>query len=247
LDTNSYNLRLWDKVDAKTLPLNQPFTENMLREARNGKPTIHIVFGKPIPSAWLPENFRGLKILLLAGGGGNLSPLLAATGADVTVVDSSQAQLDLDLEVCENFNLEINTQKQDMRDLKLSSEEFDLIINPSSVLYISDPSIVWEQCKRVLKKDGILITGLVNPTLYLLKEERETNIVRLNKTEDERKAQEILPPQFYEHPHSLNQSIGSLLNAGFNMTNFESGKWGDGCRIDDYIDSFISIRCIKQA
>ena len=218
----------------------------MLKEAKKGAPQIHIVFGKAVPMKWLPKNYKGLKILLLAGGGGNLSPLLAATGADVTVVDSSQAQLNLDIEVCENNGLSISAEKQDMRELKFSSEVFDLIINPSSILYLSEPSIVWKQCRRVLKSDGILIAGLINPTLFLLEESQKSKTVLFNKTIKEYQELQIAPPQFYEHAHSLNESIGTLLEAGFNMTNFESGKWEDGCLIDDYIDSFISIRCQKR-
>lgn len=53
---------------------------------------------KSIPKNWFPT-LEGLKILCLASGGGQQGPILAAAGADVTVVDISQKQLEQDIYV----------------------------------------------------------------------------------------------------------------------------------------------------
>lgn len=58
----------------------------------------------PVDDAWL-GNVKDKKILCLASAGGQQAPVLAAAGANVTVFDFSQKQLDQDKMVAERDNL----------------------------------------------------------------------------------------------------------------------------------------------
>src|SRR5436190_13446767 len=79
------------------------------RVAWNGLANEQSPFAKPATDAelaaplaaldsrgWLPGDVSGLKVLCLAAAGGWQSILYAAAGADVTVVDISDAMLEID-------------------------------------------------------------------------------------------------------------------------------------------------------
>ena len=61
----------------------------MVQNAKEGNWSILLTPTKPVPKEWFPENLKDKKILCLASGGGQQSPILAATGAEVTVFDNS--------------------------------------------------------------------------------------------------------------------------------------------------------------
>ncbi|SCN22415.1 hypothetical protein N3C_0759 [Clostridium sp. N3C] len=55
-----------------------------------------------------------------------------------------------------------------MRDLSVFDDEyFYFIIHPWSNSYIDNVLPVWKECSRVLKKNGILISGFGNPLEYI--------------------------------------------------------------------------------
>ncbi len=66
-----------------------------IARARNGDFSILLTEQKPVPREWFPP-LPGLEALCLACGGGQQGPVLAAAGANVTVLDNSPRQLDQD-------------------------------------------------------------------------------------------------------------------------------------------------------
>ena len=78
-----------------------------------------------------PESLLGVKgkdVLCLASGGGQQSAVFGLLGANVTVVDLSQGQLDGDKTAAKHYGYSIQTVQADMRDLScLSSDSFDLV------------------------------------------------------------------------------------------------------------------------
>jgi len=106
-------------------------------------------------------------VLCLACGGGQQAPVLSAAGANVTVLDISKLQLKQDEFVALRDQLALKTVQGDMCDLsQFGDETFDVVFNPVSNTYISDVTIVWNECYRILKKGGILMTGCVSPFIY---------------------------------------------------------------------------------
>ena len=55
---------------------------------------VYLTPTKTMPRNWFPEKLKGLKILGLASGGGQQMPVFAALGADCTVLDYSEKQLE---------------------------------------------------------------------------------------------------------------------------------------------------------
>lgn len=55
---------------------------------------------KPVPKAWYPD-LNGKRVLGLASGGGQQMPVFAALGAECTIFDYSERQIESDLAVAE--------------------------------------------------------------------------------------------------------------------------------------------------
>jgi SAM-dependent methyltransferase len=116
-------------------------------------------------SGWLAEGIRGKNLLCLAAGGGRQGPLYAAAGANVTVVDISNAQLQLDRAVAAERRLAIRTVETSMDDLGMfRAGEFEVVIHPVSSCYLPDLRPVYEQVARVTAADGIYISQHKQPT-----------------------------------------------------------------------------------
>lgn len=60
---------------------------------KKGALEVSLTSAKKVPVDWFPP-LRGQKILGLASGGGQQGPVFAAHGADVTIVDISEKQLE---------------------------------------------------------------------------------------------------------------------------------------------------------
>ena len=107
-------------------------------------------------------------MLGLASGGGQQMPIFAALGADCTVLDYSQKQLQSEQMVARREDYDIKVIRADMtKPLPFADESFDLIFHPVSNIYIEDVYPVWKECFRILKPGGRLMAGLDNGIQYL--------------------------------------------------------------------------------
>src|SRR5262249_59725096 len=94
--------------------------------------------------------------------------VVAAAGAEVTVFDTSPAQLARDEEVAAREGLAIRTVLGDMRDLSAFPDvSFDVIVNPVSNVFCPELAPVWRESFRVLRPGGVLMTGFVNPDIFI--------------------------------------------------------------------------------
>jgi ubiquinone/menaquinone biosynthesis C-methylase UbiE len=149
------NERAWDKRSENNDQWSIPVSEEEIAEAKKGNWSIFVTPVKRVPRNWFPEEMKGKKILCLASGGGQQGPVLAATGADVTVFDNSTRQLEKDLLAAERDGLTIHTVKGNMQELPMFEDEsFDIIVHPWSNNYVNDILPVWRECARVLKMAG---------------------------------------------------------------------------------------------
>ena len=127
------NSKIWDERSENNDIWSIPVTKEMVQNAKEGNWSILLTPTKPVPKEWFPENLKNKKILCLASGGGQQGPILAATGAEVTVFDNSTKQLEKDNYVALRDNLKIKTVQGNMQDLSVFEDEtFDCIIHPWS-------------------------------------------------------------------------------------------------------------------
>lgn len=106
----------------------------------------------------------GKNVLCLAGGGGQQSAAFALLGANVTVFDLSEEQLDRDAQVAEHYNLAIKTVQGDMRDLsQFEDASFDVVNHAYSINFVPDTTVVFRQVARILRTGGIYHLNFANP------------------------------------------------------------------------------------
>lgn len=251
MDIINHNKSAWDgyvdKKDRWTIPVSEQELENV----KKGKWSIVLTPNKTVPHDWFPD-LKGLKILGLASGGGQQGPILATLGADVTIFDNSEKQLEQDEILSTRFNLDIKTVQGDMKDLSVFADNsFDLIFNPCSIVFVDNVLPVWKECFRVLKPSGIIMTGLINPISFQLDEESlkliykqpfsDLHSLPKEKLEELKKKNEPLV-----FGHSLTDQIGGQLDAGFTITAMFEDTWDVENKMDEFLPSFIATRAVKR-
>ena len=232
LDPAAYNRAAWDREVDSGNEWTVPVRPDVIAAARAGTWSVVLIGYDPVPRDWFPDPLSGTDVLCLASGGGQQGPVLAAAGAKVTVLDNSSRQLAQDRMVADRDGLELSTVLGDMRDLSAFADaSFDLVFNPVSNVFCPELAPVWRECYRVLRPGGELLTGFMNPDVFIFdadaSENRDELVVRhalpysdlTHLTLDER---ESLwgPGAPIEFSHSLTEQIGGQLAAGFVITRF---------------------------
>ncbi|HTX73883.1 MAG TPA: class I SAM-dependent methyltransferase [Rectinemataceae bacterium] len=251
-----YNREAWTREVADGNKWTVPVDAATIDRARRGDWSLVLTPTIPVPRAWYGE-LRAAAVLCLASGGGQQAPVLAAAGAQVTVLDNCPAQLERDRLVAEREGFEIRLEQGDMRDLsRFADGSFDLIFHPVSNCFIDDVRIVWKECSRVLREGGRLLAGFCNPITYMFDlkawDEKRTLTVRyripysdLEQLPSEELEARMAAQAPLEFGHTLDDQIGGQIAAGFSIAGFyEDDRGGD--LLDPYIKSFIATLAIKS-
>ena len=174
----------------------------------------------PVPREWYPE-LKGCKVLGLASGGGQQMPVFAALGADCTVLDYSEKQLDNERMVAAREGYDIHIVRADMtKPLPFADNSFDLIFHPVANCYIEDVHHVWRECFRILRPGGRLMAGLDNGMQYAI-EWDETEIkyrLPFNPLKDKALFEKsIKDDDGIQFSHTLDEQIRGQLQAGLRL------------------------------
>jgi SAM-dependent methyltransferase len=203
---------------------------------------------------WFPP-IVGADVLCLASGGGQQGPVLAATGARVTVLDNSPAQLKQDQLVAAREALSLITVEGDAADLSMFGDEsFDMIFNPVSTVFMPNVCTVWKECFRVLRPGGILMTGSMNPVHYIFDLYKAdegilevthsipySDLASIPKEDLDELIEKGLPVEF---GHSLTDLLGGQCDAGFVITHMYEDYMLDS-PLHRYHPSYIATRSLK--
>lgn len=253
MDYRKENSKIWDHLAEMNNVWSVPVTSETIAQARNGIWSIVLTPTKPVPRAWFPERLDNKKILCLACGGGQQGPILAALGAEVTVLDNSKKQLERDEFVAGRDSLTIRTVQGNMQDLSMFGDEsFDCIFHPWSNGFVDDVRPVWKECARVLKKNGLLLAGFGNPIECIFHAGKlERGILSVeNKIPyadidhlDDPETKAIAEAEGYIWGHTLEDQIQGQIEAGFAIVGFYEDIGGTA--LDAYINSSIATKAIK--
>jgi SAM-dependent methyltransferase len=258
LRIREHNRAAWDGHVEHGNRWTVPISSALVEAARYGRWRIKLTPSKPVPTAWFPE-LEGLSVLCLASGGGQQGPILAAAGAQVTVLDNSPKQLEHDRLVAERDDLTITTVEGDMANLSVfPAESFGLIVHPVSNCFTPDVRQVWAEAFRVLWNSGILLCGFANPAAYMFDYDLAdrtgvlqvkyslpySDAVDLTDEERQRCIEEGVPLEF---SHTLEDQLGGQLDAGFVITGlYEDSYRQDADRVlARYMSPFLASRAVK--
>jgi SAM-dependent methyltransferase len=255
MNIREYNRTAWDKQVQQGNEWTVPVSTETIAAARRGQWNVVLTEEKPVPRSWFPDDMQGVEILGLASGGGQQSPIFAAAGAHVTVLDNSPGQLGQDRYVAERDGLELKIVEGDMADLSMFDDaSFDLVFHPCSNLFVPDVLPVWNEAFRVLRHGGILLAGFLNPAIFIFDlDEADKGVLQvrhrlpyadttsLEPEELERFIAKGVPLEF---SHTLDDLIGGQLDAGFLLTGFYEDRhrtYAPG----QYMPTYIATRAIK--
>jgi len=258
MNIRDYNRNAWNREVEHGNRWTVPVSPDTVAEARNGIWDIVLTPSKPVPHSWFPD-LRGLDVLCLASGGGQQGPIMAAAGANVTVLDNSPKQLSQDRLVAERDSLTIRTVEGDMADLHmLPDESFGLILHPVSNVFVPDVRPVWREAFRVLRHGGVLLAGMSNPATYLFDYELadRTGILQVKyklpysdteSLDEHERMQRMNDGETLEFSHTLDDQIGGQLDAGFVLTGFYEDSWSadEDEPLSDYMQTFFATRALK--
>ncbi|MDR0401315.1 MAG: class I SAM-dependent methyltransferase [Treponema sp.] len=229
-----------------------PISGETFQRAKRGSWEIFLTPTRPVPRDWFPP-LKGLRVLGLAAGGGQQMPLLAAQGADCTVLDYSDLQLENDWAVSRRENYEIEIIKADMtQPLPFDDGTFDMILHPVSNCYVEDVYHLWNEAYRILKGRGVLISGMDNGFRYMFDDESRPPLTVVNKLP----FNPLKDPALFDRAlkmnegiqfsHSLEEQIGGQIKAGFILTGLyeDRDREGQGL-LRNYMPQYMVTRALK--
>jgi SAM-dependent methyltransferase len=147
----------------------------------------------------------------------------------------------------------------DMRDLRvLDDASFDLIVHPCSNCFVPDVEPVWRESYRVLKRGGSLLSGFLQPAVFLFEAKKyESGELQVQHTlpysdvesisDEERSAYtEKNEPLCFSH--TLESLVGGQIEAGFALTGFFEDVFApeSGDALSKYMSTFIATRATKR-
>lgn len=225
-----------------------PITHEQYLEATEGKLDVVLTPTKTVPQEWFGD-IKGKKLLGLASGGGQQMPVFCAAGADCTVMDLSDRQLESERMVSEREGYAISIVKADMTErFPFDDETFDIIFHPVSNCYIKDVQHVWNECFRVLKRGGILLAGMDNGFNFLFDDEgTEVKYTLpfdpLSNPEQMKDLQET--DSGVQFSHTLEEQLGGQLRAGFVLTDLYEDTNGEGKLHEHNVPCYIASRAVR--
>jgi len=231
MDYTEINAKTVDRWVENGWEWGAPITHEQYLDARQGKWSMVLTPTKPVPKDWFLE-LKGKKVLGLASGGGQQMPIFAALGAECTVLDYSERQIQSELTVAEREGYAINAVRADMtKPLPFADDSFDLIFHPVSNCYIEDVMPVWRECHRILKQGGRLMAGVDNGINFLFDEDEKEVKYRLpfNPLKDK-----SLMAAYEENDwgiqfsHTIEEQIRGQLKAGFTLLDVYEDTNGEG-------------------
>ena len=255
-DVLKHNAIAWDTECDNKGEWSRPVSAEAVANARRGEWHVILTPNKPVPKEWFGE-LKSRDVLCLASGGGQQGPILSAAGANVTVLDQSPKQLACDRLVAERDSLDIRLVRGDMADLSMFDDaSFDMVFNPCSNCFTPNVRPVWKESFRVLRPQGVMMSGFLNPLFYIfdrdlddkgtlaVKHRLPYSDLRRWKLEGRDLVAEKNEP--IEFGHLLTDQIGGQIDAGFLIAGFYEDYWNnEATNLNKYTPTFIATLALK--
>jgi ubiquinone/menaquinone biosynthesis C-methylase UbiE len=220
------NRAWWEKMVAEKNGFTQPWLDldpTIVREYAQARLEAAPSFLKQIYPISILSDIRDKNVLCLAAGGGQQSAVFGILGANVTVFDIAEGQLEGDKKAAEHYGYKITTVQGDMSDLSaLSDNYFDLVFQAPSMGYIPDVKQVYSEVARVLKLGGLYRADAQNPLSQFVDEGSwdgkgyrisvPYSVIEKKRAEDK---------DVIEYRHYLSEALNGLIDNGFTIERVE--------------------------
>ena len=188
-------------------------------------------------------SIAGKDLLCLAGGGGQQTAVFGLLGANVTVLDLTETQLERDREAAAHHGYPLRIEQGDMRDLsRFADNSFDIIWHPFSINFVPEAAVVIREVGRIIRPGGYYHLDFANPFWsmdeddwlpqgypvkqpYVNGSQLQFADPNWKFTNDEGAEQDIEGP--YEFLHTLSTIMNTLVLTGFVILGLNEGPPGD--------------------
>lgn len=226
-----YNKERWEELAQTGIEYARPFLDLEPTRAR-----------QIVDDVGLLGNLVNKDVLCLASGGGQQSAAFVVLGANVTVLDLSETQLQRDQQAAQHYGLPIHTQQGDMRDLtRFAAASFDVIWQAYSINFVPDPRPVFDGVARLLRPGGFYRLGFHNPFTQAV-DDAKWNGIGYPLNQPYLDGAEILEEQIFNNPnwevtdpngvvhhirgprafrHTLSTLLNGLSQRNFVLLNFQ--------------------------
>ncbi len=217
-----FNKARWEALAAANVDYSRPLL-NLTAETARALVDEHQFLG----------DVRGKRVLCLASGGGQQSAAFGLLGAQVTVVDLSETQLERDQIALVHYGLNATLIQGDMRDLSALGEQvFDVVWHAFSINFVPDAGQVFDQVQRVVRPGGLYRLQWHNPFIVGVDESDWNGQGYSVQRHYQNGEIEFHTPywdvpnldgvrQKVEGPHEFNHTLSTILNGliqrGFNL------------------------------
>ena len=208
-DVARHNKERWEELAQANIVFSRPYLNLNASSAREAVD----------PHAILSE-IRGRSVLCLANGGGQQSVALALLGAEVTVLDLSETQLERDREAARHYGVHVTAVQGDMRDLsRFGDGSFDVVYQAYSINFVPSVRPVFAEVTRVLRPGGLYYLQWHNPFAQPL-DESDWDV----DPGDGSNVRVVGPREFR---HTLSAVVNGLIARGFVMLGMWESADGD--------------------
>ena len=230
------------------LPWMEPISHKDFLRAANHEELLTLTPLRKVPFSWY-GSCKGKRVLGLASGGGQQMAILSALGAECTLFDISDRQIESDRLVSEREHYPITLIKGDMTEpLPFANNSFDFVVNPVSNHYIEDVYPVFREIYRVLKPGGTLLAGLDTGVFWAFWGDEAVlqNPLPFNPLKDENVKRRLMEQDMsLVFSHTMEEQIGGQLKAGFILKDLLEDTNEAGPFYDYNVPTFILTRAIK--
>jgi SAM-dependent methyltransferase len=249
MDYTKYNSKIIDGWVEEGWEWGKPISHQEYLNAIKGKFKMVLTPNREIPINWFFKPMKGVKALGLASGGGQQMPILNALGAECTVFDFSQKQLEAEKLVAERENYQIEMIQGDMtKPLPFVDNSFDMIIQPVANCYIEDVQPVWNECYRILKPGGRLLVGMDNGINYIF-DKTETKLYHplpYNPLKNDVVNKDFpIEEEGIQFSHTLDEQLRGQIKAGFKIVDLYEDTNSEGKLKDYNIPTFWASYSVK--
>jgi SAM-dependent methyltransferase len=160
-EINATNRKRWNDLASANVEWSRPFLDYSVDQAaayvyRHG----------------VLREVAGQQVLCLASSGGQDSVAFGLIGAQVTVLDLSDVQLERDRQAAAHHGFHVTTHQGDMRDLSVfPADTFDLVWQVYSLNFVPTVKPVFREVQRVLRPGGTYFLQFANPFVHAVDNE----------------------------------------------------------------------------
>lgn len=152
-DVIRFNTERWEALSEAGVEYAPPWL-GLDAEAARGKVDPHDLLG----------DVEGRPVLCLAASGGQQSAAFLTLGAEVTVFDLSERQLEKDRRTASEYGGSVRTVQGDMQDLgAFGDDTYAVVWIAHGINFVPSARSVLQEAGRVLRRDGKLRVECTNP------------------------------------------------------------------------------------